>query len=257
MRPFVVVQLVSKYLFHPAVFGSLIFLLNLGLCGWLESRWGARRIAWRKVLLGDLLAAIFSALVVVQAAQWVNRWVDVRGPWPAAIGGWPFAARLALYLVVADFGAYWVHRLVHLGLLWRVHRWHHAPTHMYWLAGARSSILQQALFNLPYIFASPLLDVSPWWIGAGLLLFYSITNSWMHLNVHWRLQGLDWLLVTPASHHIHHSDDPAHYNSNFGVLLSVWDRLFGTFTDPRQVDAAALKFGIGEKVPIARLTVGL
>lgn len=246
-----------KYLFYPVVFAGLLLLVHIVVFGLIESRWGARRIAWRKVLPGDALALVFSFFVVVEVARFLNRWVGVRGPWPASIGEWPFWARLVLYIVVADFGAYWVHRLAHVRALWRIHRWHHAPSYMYWLAGARSSVLQQTLFNLPYIFASPLIDVSPWWLANGLLVLYSMTNSWMHMNVRWRLRGLDWLLVTPRSHHIHHSDNPAYYNSNFGVLFSVWDRLFGTFTSPREVDASALTYGIAEKVPIARLTIGL
>ena len=150
-----------------------------------------------------------------------------------------------------------MHRLVHLGALWRVHRWHHVPEHLYWLAGNRGSILQQAIFNLPYIFASPLLAMPPAGVLTGLYALQSLTNSWMHMNVRWHLGWLDWLLVTPRTHEIHHSDNPDHFNSNFGVLLSVWDRLFGTFTSPRQVDSSAIRFGITDKVPIARLTVGL
>lgn len=248
----------SKYLFHPIVFLGLLFFFQVAFFGWIESRWGARQVEWRKVLLGDLLSVLFFAFVVRRAANHLNAWTGFYyGPWPAAIGSWPFPVRLVLYLVVADFGAYWMHRLVHLKPLWRVHRWHHAPSHMYWLAGNRTSILQQAIFNLPYIFASPLLGVSPFWVANGLFFLYAMTNGWMHMNVTWRLRGLDWLLVTPQSHHIHHSDDPAHYSRNFGVLLSVWDRLFGTFTSPHDMDPKTLKFGIGEKVPVARLAIGL
>jgi sterol desaturase/sphingolipid hydroxylase (fatty acid hydroxylase superfamily) len=235
----------------------MLFLLQVAFFGFIEARWGARRIDWRKVLLADLIALAFCSFIVRDAANYLNGWTRVYGPWPASTGAWPLPVRLVLYLVVADFFAYWMHRLVHLKPLWRVHRWHHAPTYMYWLAGSRGSILQQTLFNLPYIFASPLLGVSPWWVANGLLLFYAATNAWMHMNVKWRLRGLDLLLVTPQSHHIHHSAEPSHYNSNFGVVLSVWDRLFGTFTSPHATDPAALKFGIGERVPIARLAVGL
>jgi len=248
---------VTHYLNHPVVINGLLFLFLIVVFSSLEWRWGARRIPWRTVLLADLLALAFYVLVVTRGANYLNHWVYWRGPWPAAIAEWPFAARLLLYFVVADFGAYWMHRLVHVGALWRVHRWHHSPKHLYWLAGNRGSILQQAIFNLPYIFASPLIAVSPVWLATGLFVLQAITNSWMHMNVRWQLGWLDWLLVTPRSHEIHHSDDPDHYNSNFGVLLSIWDRMFGTFKSPREVDAAAMRFGITDKVPIARLSIGI
>jgi len=248
---------VTPYLTHPFVIKGLLFLSLVAVFGLLEWRWGARRIPWRTVLIADLLSLIFYVLVVSWVANYLNHWVDVRGPWPVSIREWPFAARLLLYLVVADFGAYWMHRLVHVGVLWRVHRWHHSPKHLYWLAGNRGSILQQTIFNLPYFFASPLIAVSPVWLATGLFVLQAFTNSWMHMNVRWKLGWLDWVLVTPRTHEIHHSDNPEHYNSNFGVLLSVWDRMFGTYRSPKDVDAAALKFGIPETVPVGRMAIGI
>jgi sterol desaturase/sphingolipid hydroxylase (fatty acid hydroxylase superfamily) len=253
----VLTKAVFDVVFHPTVFVCLLYAGHIAVFPAIERRWGLRRIAWRQVLAGDVLAFLFLSFVVYTAAGYVNRLIGVRGPWPEAIQAWPWPARLALYLVVADFLAYWMHRVAHLPGLWHAHRWHHSPDHMYWLSGTRTSILQQSLFNLPYIFVSPLIDVSPWWIANGLLIFYTVTNSWMHLNVRWRLRGLDWVFATPRTHHIHHSDQPAHYNTNFGVILSIWDRLFGTFTSPDRVDPTTLRFGITEKVPVARLAVGL
>ncbi|HEY2979082.1 MAG TPA: sterol desaturase family protein [Burkholderiaceae bacterium] len=248
---------VFDVVFHPVVFACGVYCVHLAVFPLIERRWGARRIEWRKVLFGDVLGFLYLSFVSATAAHYLNRWIGVRGPWPASIAALPFLARLALYLVVADFLAYWIHRAAHLSAFWRIHRWHHAPTHMYWLAGTRTSILQQTFFSLPYIFVSPLLDVSPWWIANALLIFYTLTNSWMHMNVRWRLRWLDWLFVTPRTHHIHHSDQPAHYNSNFGVILSIWDRLFGTFTNPERVAQSAIRYGIGEKVPLARLAIGV
>lgn len=247
----------SRDAIDQAIFFWLLILFQFALFGWIEKRWGARRIEWRKIWLADVVALLFCTLIVFRLANYINVRTPVYGPWPDAIKAWPFPVRLLLYIVVADFGAYWMHRLVHIGLLWRVHRWHHSPPQMYWLAGIRGSVFQTALFNLPYIFASPILGVSTFWLANGLLFLSLTTNGWMHMNVGWRLRGLDWLLVTPQSHHIHHSQDPAHYNSNFGVIFSVWDRLFGTFTSPHETDPKALRFGIAEKVPLARLTIGL
>ncbi|MEJ8854598.1 sterol desaturase family protein [Variovorax robiniae] len=248
----------SALLSHPLAFKISLFLLLVMLFGLLEWLWAARQIEWRKVLVRDLVAQVFGAFVVAKAAFHLNLWLHVQGaPWPEAIEAWPFPVRLLLYLMVADFGAYWMHRLVHIGVLWRVHRWHHSPTHMYWLAGNRGSILQQALFNVPYILAGPLISTSPWWMVSALFILNALTNAWMHMNVRWKLGWLDWLLVTPRTHEIHHSDNPAHYNSNFGVLLSVWDRMFGTYRSPKAVDSAALKFGIPETVPLGRLVIGI
>ena len=92
---------------------------------------------------------------------------------------------------------------------------------------------------------------------SALLILNAFTNAWMHMNVRWKLGWLDWILVTPRTHEIHHSADAAHYNTNFGVLLSVWDRMFGTYRSPKDMDSAALKFGIPETVPLGRMAVGV
>jgi sterol desaturase/sphingolipid hydroxylase (fatty acid hydroxylase superfamily) len=79
----------------------------------------------------------------------------------------PLVLRVLCYLVVADFGHYWIHRLMHHERVWRIHKWHHAPDYMYWLMGVRTTLPQQVLVNLPYIFAYPFLALSPWWIAAS------------------------------------------------------------------------------------------
>ena len=54
-------------------------------------------------------------------------------------------------------------------------------------------------------------------------------------------------LVSPAMHHIHHSSDPQHYDSNFGTALAVWDRLAGTLCFAGTVPVTA--FGLGAETP--------
>jgi len=78
----------------------------------------------------------------------------------------------------------------------------------------------------------------------------------MHMNVSWRSNWLEWIVVTPRNHHIHHSDNSAHANANFGVTFSIWDRLFGTYVDPEELKTP-ITFGIGERVPLARLVAGV
>ena len=50
------------------------------------------------------------------------------------------------------------------------------------------------------------------------------------------------LLVTPGLHRVHHSEDPRHHGANFGTVLSVWDRLFGTLLP---LPPGVLRYGIG------------
>lgn len=90
----------------------------------------------------------------------------------------------------------------------------------------------------------------------AVLSSHMLLNDWMHMNVTWRSNWLEWIVVTPRYHHVHHSDHPAHVNANFGVTFSIWDRLFGTYIDPEEF-TTPITFGIGERVPLMRLVAGV
>jgi sterol desaturase/sphingolipid hydroxylase (fatty acid hydroxylase superfamily) len=76
------------------------------------------------------------------------------------------------------------------------------------------------------------------------------------MNVTWPSRWLEWILVTPRFHQVHHSDDPQHYVANLGDLLTVWDRLFGTYVDPASI-RKELTFGIDSNPSTARLVLGV
>lgn len=221
----------------------------------------ARFVSYRHVFLQDCAAfGVYQYFIVSWAGQVDhfihNHIVPLKPHLPDAVVGMPLPVRVLCYLVIGDLGQYWIHRLLHAKYVWRVHQWHHSPTYMYWLAGVRATVPQQALVNIPHIVAFTVLELSPWWMGLSIALLHVFQNDWMHLNVSWRLKWMEWLLVTPHFHHIHHSDKPEHYKANLGILLTVWDRLFGTYVDPDSVKTP-LSFGIGEQVPTVRLIAGV
>jgi sterol desaturase/sphingolipid hydroxylase (fatty acid hydroxylase superfamily) len=238
-------------LFIPLLFlGRVIFVTAIELLA------PARKVPYRSILLYDLIGCTLVGYILIPAAEFVSYRIAFRVNLPDFILALPTAASFLLYYVVGDFGAYWMHRLMHLGQMWRVHKWHHSPTTMYWLAGYRSSLPQQVLFNLPWMFAYSVFGLAPWWMYLAVLSSHMLLNDWMHMNVSWRSNWLEWVFVTPRYHHVHHSDNLALSNANFGVTFSIWDRLFGTYVDPEGVKEP-LSFGIGEQVPLARLVVGI
>jgi len=76
------------------------------------------------------------------------------------------------------------------------------------------------------------------------------------MNVTWRSNWLEWIFVTPRYHHIHHSIDPDYYMANMSNLLSIWDRLFGTYINPDRVQAD-FSFGIIDNENPIRLVLGV
>lgn len=245
-----------QFILEHNLFFTLLFLGRLIGFTAVELIKPARKVAYRKVILYDMTVYIVYQFVVFPSAGYVDRWIAIRPHLPEAILAMPLLLRLLCYFLIADFGHYWIHRLMHHKYLWRIHKWHHAPTYMYWLAGIRTTIPQQVLVNLPYIFAYSFLDLSPWWMQLAIGTFNAFQNDWMHVNVTWRSNWLEWFVVTPRYHHIHHSEKPEHYMTNLTALFTIWDRLFGTYVNPDEV-REALSFGIGEEVPLGRLALGV
>lgn len=173
------------------------------------------------------------------------------------IGEWPGWLKFSIFLVVQDFIRYWLHHLLHARALWCAHQWHHSLTSFWWLAGVRASVVQHLVFSSPVLLFWAM-KIPPIYL-LGLACLEAAQNNFMHANAGGRwVRRLEWLLITPRAHAIHHSDDPAHSAKNLGSLFSIWDRLFGTYVDPDDVDLRALTFGQGESSPpVMRMVIGV
>jgi sterol desaturase/sphingolipid hydroxylase (fatty acid hydroxylase superfamily) len=131
-------------------------------------------------------------------------------------------------VVLQDFLFYWLHRTDHaVRLLWAVHATHHSSEEFNLTVGIRPSALQP-LYRFAWFLPLAVLGFRP----EDVLLMYSITQVFGIL-VHTRhvqsLGPLDWVLVTPSHHRVHHGCNRRYLDKNFGMVLIIWDRLFGTF----------------------------
>jgi sterol desaturase/sphingolipid hydroxylase (fatty acid hydroxylase superfamily) len=235
----------------------ILFALGLGAPFFLlERKFAAHPVSYRRALPRDIVAFVVVVLLGFPSgaivAGLLSRFPVI--PLISRTPELPAWASIPLGLLGADLAMYWVHRLIHTGPLWRIHRWHHAPPHMYWLAGTRGSLVQGIVYTVP-----PLVFVA-FHLSAEVIACFAVlsvlSNHWMHSNLRLRSRWLEAFLVTPPIHHIHHSRDPRHHGRNFGSLFCIWDRLFGTFLDPDDV-GAPLEFGIPEKVSGPRMIVGV
>jgi len=179
------------------------------------------------------------------------------GGWQA-LQGLPGVARIVLAIFLVDFMIYWIHRAQHrFELLWRTHAWHHSIEHLYWFSGFRTSFLHSFIYNIPQA-AVPMLvfNLSPLEAGIGYSIGLLI-QFWEHTNLDVNVGVLRHLIITPDYHRVHHSSE--HSRTNFGTTFSLWDRLFGTYYDPRKVPADA-PLGLGEafdKKKMARMLLGV
>ena len=146
-------------------------------------------------------------------------------------------------LLVSDFVHYSLHRLSHeWGPLWRVHSVHHSPERLYWLNATRFHPIDIALEGVFDGFALAL---------CGFTEAQHLTHSTaratygqlQHCNIEVDSGSIDFALSTPDLHRWHHSEIYAEGDNNYGAVVSVWDRLLGTFFRPgRPIDS---KLGVG------------
>lgn len=149
---------------------------------------------------------------------------------PLGLGLW---TRIAISLLIMDLGMYWLHRAYHhFGFLWRFHRVHHTDQSLDLSTTFRTHPVE-TLITLS-VRAGFILLLGVPLIGVILYeIIVAFTAMFIHSNLRLlpafdRVLGL--LLITPSRHRLHHDLDPALMKSNFGLVLSVWDRLFGTLT---------------------------
>ena len=191
----------------------------------------------RKKDLGLNVLAIIVVIVSGEAWQWLIlsafKAADLIGSVAAGPIGIPGAIKICLGLVLADFSLYWVHRGMHWnGLLWRTHAFHHSIEHLWWLSGSRTSIMHLLLFALPQVLiAYVILRLSPQEAGIAFSVGVFV-NIWIHTNLWVDLGPLEWLFITPNYHRVHHGSRGL-VRTNLGFIFTVWDRMFGTYTDPR------------------------
>lgn len=204
----------------------------------------ARKLKYGKALPMDLVAFAVYQFAMVPAAAYVTDPLHHYVPVPTVVRGIAWPIRLVVFYLAADLGSYWMHRLMHVKHVWRIHRWHHSPTALYWLAGVRATIPQQILFNLPFVVFIPILAGAPLWVFAAMMVEGVFRNHWQHANIAWRSNWLELAIVTPRYHQIHHASDKDLHDSNFGSLFSLWDRLFRTYRNPDE--HVPKKFGTGE-----------
>jgi exosortase len=151
------------------------------------------------------------------------------------LGRTPVAAQVLITAFFLDLWRYWEHRLFHHAeLLWRLHLVHHTDTEIDVTTTERHHpfefLLSTAtLAMLVFAFGVPAVAIGAYLIVATLVSLWSHSNLRVPRSID---QLLRCVIVTPRVHALHHSDIKTETNSNYGSVLTLWDRVFGTYVDP-------------------------
>ncbi|MGH1372177.1 MAG: sterol desaturase family protein [Cellvibrionaceae bacterium] len=153
---------------------------------------------------------------------------------------WPLLLQLALMLLIAEFGRYWIHRAAHtVPWLWRLHAVHHSPNRLYFLNAARFHPLEKLIFQLPEVAPFIILGVNVETI-ALYFTFNSLHGLFQHSNVRLKLGLLNYIFSMTELHRWHHSQVIQQSDTNFGNNLIVWDLVFGTSYWPKDSEVSRI-----------------
>lgn len=187
----------------------------------------------RRYRLNDVLANLTLSLLTVVGSALIaglTLWIYVRVQRVGTLFALP-AGGLTTWLlafIAYDFFYYWAHRMHHeIALLWGVHAVHHAGEDMNFGLAVRQSALGELTtwaFFLPLAILGVPPEVYLGVAGIQLLFQYFIHNTYVPA-----LGWVEWVLVTPSQHRVHHGRNTQYCDKNYGNILVIWDRLFGTY----------------------------
>ncbi|MEC9085700.1 MAG: sterol desaturase family protein [Pseudomonadota bacterium] len=131
--------------------------------------------------------------------------------------------------VLYDLAYYWKHRWGHeVALFWGAHVAHHQSEDFNLGTALRqtSTDFYSFIFYLPFFAAG-----FPGEVLFSVVSLNLIYQFWVHTEHIQKLGPLEWLLVTPSNHRVHHGRNEQYIDRNYGGVFIIWDRLFGTFQD--------------------------
>lgn len=176
-------------------------------------------------LFGRLCLQYFLPLTI---ATPVLNWAENHKFINIALDGW---VTLLVLFIAQDFCYYWMHRITHrVRWFWCNHAVHHSTMELNLSAAYRLGMLGKQtgtlLFFVPLIF-----------MGLSPQLVYEVVTMnllyqfWLHATWIPKLGFLEYVLNTPCAHRIHHACNKEYIDGNYGGVLIVFDRLFGTYKD--------------------------
>jgi sterol desaturase/sphingolipid hydroxylase (fatty acid hydroxylase superfamily) len=210
----------ARWAFGGALLAAAI---ECGLIRWVARRpYGAREAAMSLLMgVGYARAAALGGLL--WGWLYFLCW-ELRVLTPAI--GWP---QQVMLLLLVDFCFYWQHRWAHATRWgWASHLQHHSVEQMNMAAPFRLSVTS-AVSGFPAFYAPlALLGFPPALVAVHILLNVGL-QVLLHTETVGRLGLLERVFNTPAHHRVHHASNAAYLDRNFGGLLIVWDKLFGSF----------------------------
>ena len=150
-----------------------------------------------------------------------------------------------ILLFADDLTFYVHHRLSHeVRILWAAHINHHSSEKLNFSTALRQS-WTELLYKYFFWLWLPLIGFEPLMIML-MMSISMIYQFWPHTQLVGKLGSLEWLFNTPSHHRVHHASNIRYLDRNHGGILIIWDRLFNTFSEEREIEQPI--FGITNNI---------
>jgi len=172
----------------------------------------------------SILKDIFGLTIFVVSYQWLYEHIRLMD-----IGHG--IATYIIAFVIIDFAGYWWHRLMHqVNVFWNEHLIHHSSEEFDLACALRQPISNIVTWIPVFIFPAALLGVPPEVIVI-LTPIHVFAQYWYHTRYIGKLGFLEYIIVTPSHHRVHHAQNPEYLDKNLGLIFIFWDKMFGTFQE--------------------------
>ncbi|MFT7588332.1 MAG: alkylglycerol monooxygenase [Limisphaerales bacterium] len=216
----------------------------------LEYLWGLykRKVTYRAMDtlsslssgITNVIKDVLSLTVVIISYEWVE--ANFAFFEPKAVNFWWYAAGF----IAIDFASYWIHRLSHeINVLWNRHIVHHSSEEFNLACALRQSISGFLSLSIFFLFPAALLGV-PGEIIAVLAPFHLFAQYWYHTQHIGKLGFLEYIIVTPSQHRVHHAINKEYLDRNYAAIFCIWDRMFGSFQE--ELNDVAPVYGVKRQV---------
>ncbi|QCW99177.1 sterol desaturase family protein [Aggregatimonas sangjinii] len=141
-----------------------------------------------------------------------------------------------------DFAGYWNHRLSHkVNFFWNQHVIHHSSEEFNLACALRQSISNLIGYFPLFLLPAAILGV-PYKVIAILGPIHLFGQFWYHTQHIGKMGWLEYVIITPSQHRVHHAINPEYIDKNLGQILCIWDRWFGTFQE--ELDDVPPQYGV-------------
>ncbi|MNK78819.1 Fatty acid hydroxylase superfamily protein [compost metagenome] len=213
---------------------SVVLLASLAEALVLSWRNGWRSYDWKAagISVFDFLVREYPLRWLLPLAFWVGAmdWLYAHRLFTLPMDHW--TGWLACF-VGQEFCYYWYHRAAHrVRWFWCTHAVHHSPNQLNLSAAYRFGWTGRLTGTLAFFLLAPLLGMPPR-IILLMLTLNLLYQFWIHATWIPKLGPLEWVLNTPSAHRVHHASNLEYLDGNYGGVLIVFDRLFGTYIPER------------------------